>query len=921
MALVLVLMLASRDRAWSRLRPAPLYPVPQAIAPPLHLAAKTPVKASEPTRYLQQFQQATQNLEQLDGLFTLYRDRQGNKLLAEVREDQLNRYFLCAMTLESGIGEQGLISGLSLADFVFNWRWVNNSIQFVASNIYFRAQQGDSLRQGIPRSFSDSVLATLEIKGYNPRHQAYLVDLEPMLMGDLPGLVPLLTQALGTPYELDPHKSHLGRTKAFPLNVELESVYGFNGAASPEALPVYFTTLPDSRTFNLRVRYSFSLLPQNNGYRPRPADERVGYFISAFQNLSLKTPTAPFVRYINRWQLEKQEPAAVLSPPKQPIVFWLENTIPQEYRAAVREGVLMWNQAFEKLGFQNAIQVEQMPDRASWDPADIRYNTIRWVSSYEDSFLGVGQTHVNPLTGQILDADILIDSGFIHALQQERRSLVEPRSWRSLPALAKLVGEPQLCSYGALGRSLLPKPDSAQGEARSPVAYRGLSNYDLCYGLESAHQFAVGSVALSLGQGGAVNSGDMTAYTQAFLRSLIAHEVGHVLGLRHNFRGSAMLSPAELNNTEITRRKGLVASIMDYSGVNLAPLGTPQGDYFPQVIGPYDEWAIAYGYTPTTTLGGKPEAETLAAIARQAPTPELAYASDEDVYAELDPQIQRFDLSNDLLTYAPQQLTLARQLWTKLDQQYPKLGNSFSDVRTIFDEIFSYYFHYATLLSRYVGGQYFNRYYGGDAIGRFPFESVPLKDQHQALTLLSQYVFDADAFQFSPRLINKLAPSRWWHWGQMPLITRLDYPIYERILLLQRTVLSDLLDRQRLARLRDAEFKTAPDQALVLPDLFTTLQQAIWEKPLAMEKQLRLSSLQRGIQREYLAQLSEMVLGQTSVPEDARVLAWYNLKQLGGTLERVLKRRDREMDLATKAHLEATRDRILKILEAQLLTQ
>ncbi len=89
---------------------------------------------------------------------------------------------------------------------------------------------------------------------------------------------------------------------------------------------------------------------------------------------------------------------------------------------------------------------------------------------------------------------------------------------------------------------------------------------------------------------------------------LIAHEVGHTLGLRHNFRASAMLSPADLNNLEVTRQKGLVGSVMDYSAVNLAPQGTKQGDYFTHRIGPYDEWAIAFGYTPTNAF--VPHAET-----------------------------------------------------------------------------------------------------------------------------------------------------------------------------------------------------------------------------------------------------------------------------------------------------------------------
>jgi len=105
--------------------------------------------------------------------------------------------------------------------------------------------------------------------------------------------------------------------------MEIESVYGFSPTGGDKL--VNLPTLPDSRALTLRVRYSLSQLPQNNSYRPRLADERIGYFITAYRDFSNDNRNEPFVRYINRWHLEKQDPDAPLSPPKKPIVFWIEN--------------------------------------------------------------------------------------------------------------------------------------------------------------------------------------------------------------------------------------------------------------------------------------------------------------------------------------------------------------------------------------------------------------------------------------------------------------------------------------------------------------------------------------------------------------------------------------------------------------------
>jgi Met-zincin/Domain of unknown function (DUF5117) len=870
---------------------------------------------------LKPFDQLIKDTTPYDGLLKLYHNPKTGRMYAEILPEQLEQKYLAAITLGSGLGEQGLYRGMPIADFLFTLRQVNNNIQLVVPNTYFRATAGTPVQRSVEQSFSESILSVMPIRSKNAERKSVVVDFTPVLLGDIAGLMPTMTAALNSPYTIDPSKSYIGTTKAFPLNLEIESIYGFSGPGDA-VLPAFLANVPDSRSFNLRLRYSFSKLPQNTGYRPRLADDRLGYFINAYRDFSNDNSRDGFTRYIQRWNLQKQDPTAALSAPKQPIVFWLENTIPVEYRDAVRSGVLMWNQAFEKIGFKDAIEVRQMPDRADWDPADVRYNTIRWFNA-TDAFFAMGPSRANPLTGEILNANVLIDANFIRSIKQDYRNLVEQNQTQALPFWQQLTGT-NLCDdefdLPQLGRQLakLPPPKPSRG-----LRFRANQTHyaDVCLGSEALRQLSVGRLSLALTQNVLPSSSTMQDYVHQFVRELIAHEIGHTLGLRHNFHGSTMLKPEELNNVEITRKKGLVGSVMDYNAVNLAPQGTPQGDFFTQVVGPYDEWAIAYGYTPSDATSVQGEAAFLAKIAQRAPEPGLAYGTDEDTIARLDPAVVRFDLSGDLLTYATTQMTNARAMWQRVEKRYPLQGDSFNDVRVAFDDIFFYYFRNALALTRYVGGQSFNRYRAGDARSRLPFELVSRDKQIQALTTLQQNVFSESAFQFSPTLLNKLAPSRWLHWGTFPQIFNLDYPIHDRILLLQSLTLFNLLNYDRLARLRDAELRAPADQVLTIPDLFSSLQTSIWGEVLRPADQpLKLSGLRRGLQRQQMDILIAMLLRQVDTPEDARTVARYELKQLQGAIGPAL-RKVNDKDIYTKAHLEEARDRISKALEAQLQSQ
>ncbi|MBD2528581.1 zinc-dependent metalloprotease [Nostoc flagelliforme FACHB-838] len=854
-------------------------------------------------------------IDKLEGLFTLYCSEDSGKIYLEIQPEQLNKDYLAIVTLESGVGESGIYSGLPISDFLFYFRRINNRLHFVVRNVKFRTES-EAEQRSLARSFSDSVLYSLQIATIDPNSKNILISLDELLMQDFPGLSSLLKYSLQADYRLDAHKSYFSDVNSFPENVEIDSTYGFSSLEGADLV-----TVPDSRALTLKVHYSFSQLRENNGYIPRLADDRVGYFITAFQNFSNNNAHEPFVRYINRWHLEPSDPNASLSPPKKPIVYWIENAVPLEYRDAIREGVLMWNKAFEKAGFQNAIEVQQMPDDADWKPADVHYNTIRWFNSLDAGFAR-GPMRVNPFTGEILDADIIVDANMVLSIQQEYQALMEANSSLSTnPCQEKAEGQKDA---GKLLDRFSASPNFRVTTSSSPALF---FSSEFCYGMESANQAAIGALALSILPNTTPSSETMKEYVHQYLRSLIAHEVGHTLGLRHNFHGSTMLAPEELNNTEITHTKGLVSSVMDYLPVNIAPQGVQQGDYFPGVVGPYDEWAIEYGYKrspPTAFEAIIPESEKsfLDQIALASPQPELSYATDEDIW-DINPLANVWDMSSDVLLYSQWQMDNARFIWQRLDKGYLSKGESYSNLRLKFNRVLKYYFRNAILLSKYIGGQSFRRLHASDDAA-WAFVPVSLLKQRQALTKLQKYAFAEDAFNFSPELLNQLAPSRWEHWGSSARNNRLDYPIHDRILNFQSAILRSLLDSDRLNRLQDIELKTLPSQALSIPELFDTLQTGIWTEVLIPGEPKPISSIRRSLQREYLNILLEMILGTTNTPEDGRTLAWYKLRQLQKAIDVRLKQLGGVPpldDIYTLAHLEASGDRITKALNAHLISR
>lgn len=401
------------------------------------------------------------------------------------------------------------------------------------------------------------------------------------------------------------------------------------------------------------------------------------------------------------------------------------------------------------------------------------------------------------------------------------------------------------------------------------------------------------------------------------LKDIAMHEVGHTLGLRHNFKGSRLHSLETLNRGEY--EGPMVASVMDYNPALIVPQGYEQRDFYSTTIGPYDYWAIEYGYRQ---FSGK-EAEELSKIASRSGERELQYATDEDTTAsDPDPHSNRFDLGDDSLAFAQQRAELMVQLIPNLVDRMVDEGEDYTKARRAFNVILSQYGQAMVIASRYVGGISTSRSHRGDEDARPPMTVIEAERQREALAMLAEHVFCDQPFQFPPEVLNRLGPSRWRHWGAS--LPQQDFPIHESIQMWQNRVLSQLLNTTTLQRITNNELRVpAEEDAFTAAELIQQLTSTIFAEVYGLEpgeyttRQPAISSVRRNLQRSYLQQISRIAVGQTSAPQDCQTVAWAELAQLHDQLEEVLQG-EIPLDAYSAAHLRETQRRIEMVLQAEL---
>jgi len=627
----------------------------------------------------------TAGLARHDGFLPYYWDEKKDMLLLELSSAALEREFLYFAGLGTGTGSTELFADRSTlgSSSLCRLRRVGLRVLVIEENTGFRAENGGrELKHSVEESFPTSVLAALPIEA--EQDGTVLLNANPLLMRDAADLLSQLRRPSivvngnvvrdaghVSDWRLDKDRSvvDLDHSGGFPLNTEIEVLLTF--ASDSEA----GLTQPNPHALSLREHHSFVALPEP-GFAPREQDPRVGFFNVDFKDFS-QPFDRPLQRYrIARWRLQKKDPSAAVSEPVKPIVFYLDRAIPEPVRSAAREGALWWNVAFEQAGFKNAIRIEDLPEGA--DPMDVRYSTIQWTNRAGRGW-SVGQTQVDPRTGEILHSVVQLDS---------HRMRTANNYWQATETSSRASGEPPLDFFSGLD-GLDPQ----------------LSDEEVM---------------------------------RKRLALLTCHEVGHTLGLEHNFLAS-------------TYGRG---SVMDYFAprVRIRADGSADlSDAYMQGVGSYDRFVIDWGYSE-----GRPGAAAEQERARLHAIVEASIANGVVWGNYEDPRWNAYDDGPDPVTWLKAVLPVRDALLAHYGPNMLRPGESTSMLASRFALIYLFHRYALAAAVNVVGSARVPLSLSGDGQ---PVVSVwPAQSQKEAMALLVS-ALDPAKLQIPAQLWKQLGPN------------------------------------------------------------------------------------------------------------------------------------------------------------------
>ena len=898
---------------------------------------------NDPRKY-RDFSEVTEGAQKHDGLFTLYQKEQ--HLYAEIRPFQFDQPMLALATIARGMARAGepLTSGEEEA--VITFHRAGDRVQVIRRNVHYKAPSGSPTEKAVKQNYTDSIIMALPIVSLNPGGgMSVVIDLSDIYFTDF------AETGLGF---VERSRTNWFKVKGYANNLELQVQTTFAGGGRRMFFGGGDDGVADRRGMTVVIHYSLVKLPEM-GYRPRLADDRVGHFLNAVKDFGQADPDTNIVRYINRWRLEKSDPRAKLSPPKKQIVWYIEDTVPLEYRPYVEEGIREWNKAFEKAGFRDAIAVRwQEAGRDDFDPEDINYCTFRWITTNQTYAMSC--LRANPLTGEMIDGDVIFDASWIKYWKTQYAMLTgagtPPAQGQDAAGFSPLaMGEvisPILADKQGFGRLDAATAMGKEGLAAVPAEWSGLqiqlmqrfgsASHSACR-MTTGMQGELGLAAMALADSSSDKDKDKAdpvaklpeEFLGQMIKEVVMHEVGHSLGLRHNFKASTMLDADQLNDTAITRVKGQSGSVMDYNPINIAPKGTKQGDFVTTTLGPYDYWAIEYAYKDF--MGD--EAGELKKIAARAPEHDLIFATDTDRMVNEDPLVNVYDLGSDTCRFAKDRITLSEQLLKDLDSKVVKDGEAWGRAKVAFSVIMAQYGNAATLVASHVGGQSVYRDHKGDKDAHDPIVPIAGDKQRSALAFLVEHILGDKTFKFSPALLRRLADSH-WDQGFGADGFRSDATINDRVLAIQKIALNRCLSAHVLTALQNQELQADHDtKPLTMAEDFRALTDGIFAE--LKEPEVTISTIRRNLQREYMKRLATIALGDKrnastdafayilfsgsgsgSYPADARSLARLHLREIGDQIGKCLDSKDAALDDTCRAHLEEARHKIAKVLDAQV---
>jgi len=804
------------------------------------------------------------------GFFTLH--QKDDKVWLEILPSQLDKPFFFSYNIPRSIGERGLYGSQMGGSKLVEFTKIGNQIQLIAKNTQFFAKAGTPQAQFVSESFSDSLMSSVTMASApDPETKSILIEANALLFSDIPGYQTRLEASYRMPFSLDTRNTSFSATKntSTLTGLEVKAHFAVPKLSAPPMTPSPVpspsppSTTPDPRSLFVSFYYSFMPLPEP--MQVRLADERVGFFTVARTDYTTDLNIKSKTHFLKRWRLEKKDATESLSEPKEPIVYWLDKNIPEKYRESVSQGVLEWNKAFEKAGFKNALVVKQQQATDDFNNMDAKHTSIRWFTGADVGF-AIGPSQADPRTGEILDADIGMSDVFARGA---RRTVIED--------LGRVRG--------------------ADGE--------------MCDHAESAAQELHYALDLLEARGMELDSPEADALAKAYLKDVIMHEVGHTLGLRHNFRASTVYDLKQIQDPNFTKINGVTSSVMDYTPYNISPKGEKQGEYVMSTLGAYDYWAIEFGYKQ---FAPGQEAQGLAQILAKASQPELQYDSDEDAgYGSMggvDPMVNRFDLGADPLAYYKLRMKLSRELWDRLQNMNLATGDSYERLTRSFRSGFSQLNRVAPLAAKYIGGVHIRRERAGSK--NAVFEPVSAVKQKEALALITKDFFGTDSFKFKPEFIARLATDRF---ERTEADGSMQTSVARLVAGVQKEILDHVYSPPVATRLAEVGMKVNdPKETLSLSDVYDTLQDAIWAEAKTGQET---SLIRRNLQREQLRRMADVLVKPAGPwPADARSIMRENARQLVRMLEKANVKAG--LSKTTRAHYADALDTLNAALKASM---
>ena len=693
------------------------------------------------------FEGFLENLIYYPGLFDSYRNGKDGKVYLLLRKNQLDTEFIYFAHILDGVIQAGTWRGSYLDNGIIKFNKYFDQIRIERINTAYVFDKDNPLSKSNNANISNSLIDSIKIEKSSELDDKFLIDITSLLLSEN------LSKIIPAPYKesskedfkigsISKNKSSINNIKNYPENTDFEISYVFSNASNKPL------ENQDSRNNSISVRYSFIAYPKNN-FETRIESQKIGFFSERKTNLS-STDITPYQDLINKWHLEKKDKNKEKSIPIKPITFWIENTTPHNLRPIIKKAVLAWNIAFEEAGFIDAIEVKIQPDTAEWTAGDIRFNTIRWTSSPNPPFGGYGPSFTNPRTGEILGADIMLE--WIYLTNRIRYTEIF-ENYNST--------NDKFCQH-----SYLKHQDRLFGK--------------------------MASEALGLSED------EMSRLYKEDLYQLILHEVGHTLGLNHNFAASYLHNNSDIHNPEITYQEGLSSSVMDYHGLNIAPLGTKQGQYADIKPGKYDVLAIKYAYTPNLSK------EDLTKLLEENSSIEFLFGNDGDDMRSpgkgIDPRINTGDMSNNPVEYAKDRIILSQHLIPKLYETLKSKSNSWESIYQGYRILLRQIHSSAEIISRQVGGVYISRGLMTED-SENPYEVVPYDVQKKSIQILSQYYFNSSNLLVPAEIASKMQRER----RSFDFFGKTEDPkIHSMILKGQKRVIKHFTNSRVLKRLTDS---------------------------------------------------------------------------------------------------------------------